>query len=507
MGDSFNQLKKQLNSGLQNKRWSLKSVTAMVLFGAIIAVFALFGFPNQFNSGNQVVGSAAQVNDTLISLADFRSEASRLEQMYAPLFGGTEMGDAQRQFVQQQALENLIAQEVSFQKAKKEGILATDQELQDVIVHELPYFQRDGRFQRDLYYQILQANMMTPAGFEEKLRKEKINIRTQRLFESASQPLKFELSRLKNLQQTKLNVSFAKIDKDKILSRMNVAHVSARMEDPAFSQKVQDYYNANKGEFEVEPQVRAQHILIKIDADTTEAAAQEKIAELKKQAQTADFSKLARQFSEDEGSKSKGGDLGMFTKGKMVPEFEKAAFSQKIGEVGEPIRSPFGFHLIKVLERTEGGLKPFDQVRSQIAHKLIATETYDSEIQALEAALEKGDLATVNAQLKKLGVTWEETGYFDLNTDMVPKLGSLEASQVAFGLSESQPLYPKLVRDGAERFILRLKDSKVDPSSTGPDIQDTLARERSSDLFRAWIETAKQTAKIERNPQVITGRR
>lgn len=504
MSDTFNQFKKQLNSGLQSKRWSLKSITAMILFAAIIAVFALFGFPNNFNN-SAGMGAAAQVNDTLISIAEFQNESGRLEQMYAPLFGGN-MGDAQRQFVRQQALENLITQEVAAQSAKKQGILATDVELQNMIVRELPYFQSEGRFQRDLYYRILEANRMTPAGFEDKLRKEKITQRTQRLFEAASQPLKFESEKLKALQESKINVGFARVDKDKVVGAMKVGNPQAELVNPEFAKKVQDYYEANKSEFEIAPQVRAQHILIKVDADTTEAQAKAKIEEIKQKAKSGDFAKLAAQYSEDQGSKAKGGDLGTFGKGNMVPEFETAAFSQKIGEVGEPIKSLYGYHLIKVNERKEGGLQPFEKVQLSIAQKLLATEAYEKEITTLEQALAKNDSAAVDAQLKKMGVNWEETGFFDLTADVIPKLQSPEASRVAFGMTQAQGLHPQLIRDGAERYVLRLKGTKKEPVAAGSEAQLAMIRERASDLFRSWIEEAKKSSSIERNPQILSGR-
>jgi peptidyl-prolyl cis-trans isomerase D len=497
MSESFEKFRKQLGSGMKSQRWNLKSVTALVIFGAIIAVFALFGLPNRLNNGAQASGSAAQVNHTLISVADLRSESARLEQMYAPLFGGN-MGDAQRQFVRQQALENLIFQEVSFQTAKKEGILATDAELQDMIVRELPYFQQNGRFQRDLYYQILEANHLTPAQFEEKLRKEKTNIRAQRLFEAAAQPLKIEVEKLKTLQENKLNIAFARLDKDKVISQMKSASVEAQLAKPEFAKKVQDYYAANRPEFDIQPEVKAQHILIKTGPQMTEAQAKTKIEEIQKRAKSEDFGKLAAQLSEDEGSKAKNGDLGFFHKGQMVPEFEKAAFSQKVGEVGEPVKTNFGYHLIKVTDKREGGLRPFEQVRMEIAQKLIASEAYEAEIKTLDEALAKNDTAAVDAQLKRMGVKWEETGFFDLNADMIPKLPSAEATKAALTLSEAQPNYPKVVRDGSEKFVLRFKGKKKEVSTDSQNLQAQLEKERANELFGSWIETAKKSTKIER---------
>lgn len=508
MSEGLNRFKKQVSSSLGKNRFSFKSIVALILFGAIILVFVLFGFPNRMNNqGGGTMGAAAQVNDALISLIDLRSESTRMEQMYAPLFGGQSIGDAQRQFLRQQALETLIVQELAAQSAKKAGVLATDAEIQDAIIHEIPAFQQNGRFQRDLYREVLQANYLNPVDFENKLRKERINVRTQRLFEAAAQPLQMEIEKLQALRGEKLNVAFARLDKNRALNTIKVsdAEVQSRLSKPEFAAKVQEFYNANKGQYSIEPQVRAQHILIKTDKD--DAKAKQKIQEIRQKAQTEDFAKLATQYSEDSGTKVKGGDLGFFGRGAMVPEFDKAAFQQKIGEVGEPVRSQFGYHLIKVLEKKEGREKPFEEVRQDIAKSLIATEVYDSHIKAIEQALAKNDAAAVEAKLKEMGITWEETGFFDLSADSVPKLQSPEASKAALTLSESKPLFPDLVRDGSERYVLRLKSSKKEAASPESNLSAQLARERASDLFRTWIEDLKKSADIERNMEaVMSGR-
>ncbi len=508
MSQQFNDLRKQMFSGFRKDKMSAKSIVAMVLFTAIILVFVFFGLPNRLNGGTgSGMGSAARVNNTLIPVSDLSSESSRLEQMYAPLFGGNGIGDAQRQFVRQQALESLIVQELASQGAKSEGILATDTELQDVIVHDITAFQKDGRFQRELYYQILEANRLNAKDFENKIRKEKMNNRTQKLFEVASHPLSFEVEKLKQLHETQKNVAFARVDKEKVLSQMKISDsdVQTHLANADFAKKVDEYYKANKAEFSVAPEVHAQHILIKTEPGK-EAEGLQKIQDLKKRAEKEDFSALATKYSDDSGSKVKGGDLGFFGKGRMVPEFEKAAFEGKIGAISEPVKSPFGYHLIKVLEKKEAREKPLDEVRKDIAHKLVATEMYDSEMKALEEGLAKNESSAVDNQLKKMGVNWEETGYFDLAADSIPKLSSAEASHAALELTEEKTLYPTVVKDNGEKYVLKLKGSKKETAKADKDPEATLARERSSDLFRSWIENAKKSAHIERNESVLTGR-
>ena len=171
--NAVEKMKKQLYSG----KLTPKSITAMILFGAIVLVFVFFGLPRN-GAG---VGAVARVNNSYISLADLQSEASRMEQMYGRFMGAMGGGDAQRQFIRQQALENLVNSELVAQVAEKRGIFGTDQEIQEFVMKEMPAFQRDGRFQKDLYQQILQANRLTPAEFEKKIRRE---LQSQRGIES-----------------------------------------------------------------------------------------------------------------------------------------------------------------------------------------------------------------------------------------------------------------------------------------------------------------------------------
>lgn len=499
MSEGFNQFRRQVSKGLESKRWSLKSAIAMVLFGAIILVFVFFGFPSKMaNSGG--AGSAAAVNKTLISLADLRSESSRIEQVYAPLFGGN-LGDAQRQFVMQQALETLINQELIYQMAGKEGVLATDNEIQEIIMKDIGAFQKNGRFQRDLYFGVLEANRLSPADFEQKIRKERVGIRAQKLFEASATPLMIEVSKLQALQQQKYNVAFVQVDKDIVTTKMPVAagDVEKRMSDAAFAGKIQEYYNLNKAEFTTEEQVNAQHILIKSDDKRNEKQALEEINKIAEMAKKEDFGKLAAKYSEDQGSKDKKGELGYFGRGKMDPEFENAAFTQKPGEVGKPIKTMFGYHLIKVLDKKAGGQKSFDSVKSEIARKLVATEAYEGQLKSLEEAVVKGDSLTVEAQIKKMGVGWQETGFFDLASDSIPKLSSTEATKAAFQVNESQKFYPQIVRDGTKRFVLKLKEQKKESAQDAQQVRIALSKERAMDLFRSWVESGKKMARIERN--------
>jgi parvulin-like peptidyl-prolyl isomerase len=138
---------------------------------------------------------------------------------------------------------------------------------------------------------------------------------------------------------------------------------------------VRKYFEAHKAEFE---QVRARHILIRVQGspaavrpgqkDLTEAEALAKAQDLRKRIQAGeDFAQLARQESDDTGSGAKGGDLGFFRHGQMVPSFEEAAFAMQPGDLSEPVKTPFGYHVIKVEARES---KSFEDVRPELERRM-----------------------------------------------------------------------------------------------------------------------------------------
>jgi len=136
------------------------------------------------------------------------------------------------------------------------------------------------------------------------------------------------------------------------------------------------YYKEHKDEFGTPEMVRARHIFFKVTKSMTDEE-KEKLKEkaeavLKRVRAGEDFAKLAEEFSDDGGSKTKGGDLGLFPKGKMVPQFEKAAFALNAGEVSDVIESPYGYHIIKVEEKKEATVEPFDKVKDKVREKIFA---------------------------------------------------------------------------------------------------------------------------------------
>jgi len=142
-------------------------------------------------------------------------------------------------------------------------------------------------------------------------------------------------------------------------------------------EQAKSFYESNQKEFERPETVKASHILFMVDPDAPAEVVKQKEEAAKKAAERAkkgeDFTTLAKELSEEPGAKESGGDLGFFPKDRMVPEFANAAFEQKIDAIGEPVKTQFGWHVIKVTDKKDAGTVPFDEVKDQISAYLKST--------------------------------------------------------------------------------------------------------------------------------------
>jgi len=154
---------------------------------------------------------------------------------------------------------------------------------------------------------------------------------------------------------------------------------------------VKSYYKVNEKSFVTPEMVKARHILVKVDKSASEEEkkkAREKAEDILKKIKAGeDFAKLAGEVSDDPGSKVKGGDLGFFGRGRMVKPFEEAAFSLKPGEVSGLVETQFGFHIIKVEERKEAGVEPFEAVKEKVRTKLQNEVTKEKTKDFIDAAM------------------------------------------------------------------------------------------------------------------------
>ncbi len=483
------------------KQVSTKNLTAMIVFGAIILVFVFFGFSGRLGGGG--LGAAAQVNDALISVANLQSAENNLRQIYGEVFGN----DAFR--LRTEALRSLVDRELMSQAARKSGIIVADSEIAQTITKDIPVFQAKGQFQKEYYLRYLEMTHQTPKDFENSIRQQQEALRVRHLFDVASGMTTLEANKMADLKAYKMNVQFVKLDRKQLLKSFMVSAAEAEkaLTNAEFLKRAQDYFTRNKWDYSQEEEVHIQHILLQVKPGASEEDAKKvlaRIQDLQKKAASEDFGKLAAANSEDPSSKVKNGDLGFFGRGKMVKEFEDMAFTAPIGQVMGPVKTPFGYHLIKVIEKKAAQEPNFEKQKVQVAQKVLAEDKLMAEMKSLEGAISKGDELALESSLKDINAKWEETGIFDLSQDVAPKISSALANNALSELAMEQKLLKRIIHDGDDEYILKLKEAKMETPVPLDSMAKTMTESyRSSMLFGNWLNEFKKVSKVEVNNSLL----
>lgn len=494
----------ELKRDLADREISFRQVVSIVILTLIVTVFVFFGYNNMEQVG---MGSALEVDSTSISIAEYQREWTRVDGMYAQFRQALGSSSQQKEFIKNQVIDSLVTQEMTHRVTKQLGIQVTPEEIVQVIIQDFPVFQDKGRFQRDRYEGVLKANQLKPADFERQIAKEKAYKRALLMFEIALQPTSQETLLEGKLEKLKKNVDYVSWDANEIIKKQSIplSKTMERLKDDQFLKQVQDEFEQKKGNLGQKEQVKARHILIKTEPGNadSESKALAKIKDIQTRIQKEDFAQLAKELSQDEGSKAQGGDLGFFARGAMVPEFEKAAFSLNINQVSEPIKTNFGYHLIQVLDKKAETPAKLEDHQTTIAQEIIGRELYEIELKKLEEALKNKDVKIIEGQLAQWKLKWQESGWFSLGDERGGSLTSAVATEKAWELSSSQSISSQLVRDGGTVYILKFKgDKSEETKSDAATLAQQIKQNRASDVLMRLVQELKKTAQIKQSPQL-----
>ena len=377
-------------------KWSLALVVLAFVF------LYVPGFMDQSGGIGLPSDVVARVGDQEISLADFQQIYTRQLQAYRLESGGEISEEVLRSLgIDRQILQQMIDGHAALAEAQRLGLQVSDAEVRERIL-TLPAFQIDGQFIGEASYrQLLQQQRppISPGQFEEEIRNEILVDRLQAAVTGWMRVSDAEVAdehRRRNERVRVDVVAFRAADfRDEVEATdddlsLLFAEESTNYEIPEkrrlrfllvdqtaifdslalTDDEVRQYYDASLSQYQTAGQVRASHILLRVEGDDDEAVAA-RAAELAAEARGgADFAELAQQHSQDETNAANGGDLGSFGRGRMVPEFENAAFALAEGEISDPVRSPFGYHVIHVTEKQEEVTQPFAEVRGAIENVL-----------------------------------------------------------------------------------------------------------------------------------------
>lgn len=416
---------------------------AYLIIGLISIPFALWGINSYLGGGEEQ--PVAIVDGDEITPRQLDYAYTRYRERLSSVFGGRipEVFNDENT-LKEQALSQIIEERVLLNYIKDNGYRVGDIKLLSNI-RSMQVFQQDGKFSNELYQNQLASQGYSPASFEQELRRSQEMEQLNLAIKSTAFTVPVEVALFNDLknQQRKLRTLTFKNQTDSIeVSEQQITDYyneqSAQFMEPAkvkldyielnlntIKQGIEisednllERYDQLRDQLTTEELRTASHILLTVGEDDNEDTVKLKIDDLKKRiTQGEDFSTLAREFSQDPGSAQEGGDLGEVERGAMVKPFETALFSLHVNQVSEPVKTQFGWHIIKLNGLSGGDTKSFEQARAEIEEELKAdmaeSQIYDLAENLASIGYEESDSllpASEQLDLKIQTTDWFTSG-------------------------------------------------------------------------------------------------
>ena len=464
------------------------------------------------------------VNDTEITLFEYREEYSNKLAELQQVFGD-EVPEILDQTIKESATEDLILRALLLDYMSKNGYRVSPEYVVELITNN-PGLQVGGIFDRQNYEAILASQGVSVEQFESDLRLQLQINQLRRGFIDTSFITPNEFRQFIELQMQKrigqlltINsedfIGEVVIDADQIQlyfdnnqdlfqtdEEVDVEYLSLSLDDVAATieyseDDLRDYYEDNLARFITNEERKSRHILIAIDEDTNEEDALETILNVQERLASESFDEIAKEFSDDPGSAELGGDLGWAEPGLFVPEFDKVLFSLEVNELSDPVKTEFGYHLIRLDELKEGQQQEYQDIQPELDSEYskllaedklfgLADQLADLSLQAFNELNSVAD--SLGLSLSRIdGVSRNGATFF--NQD--PEIISILFSQNSIEASENTPLFELDDSIFVARVIGHRIPTTRDFSDVESGIKDYLASQEAISLANNYAELIK----------------
>ena len=494
-------------------KWSL---------GLVCVAFVLFYIPDFLRGSGADAASSdtvAKVEGREITSADFRRTYQAQLQAYRSAYGGNMNDQLLKQLgIEQQILQQMVDERAALAEAERLGIKVSDEEVRQRIF-AMPAFQENGGFIGDARYQQLlrmQRPPMIASEFEDNIRRA---LAVEKLRGSLTDWLSVndkDLEKEYRRRNDKVKLAVVSFTADSFRTQVNATeaevagHFDAHKRDFKIPEKrkikyllididalraktivpaadIEREYNNNSEQYTTPEQVRASHILLKTEGKD-DAAVKAKAEELLKQARAgADFANLAKQNSEDSDSAKNGGDLDYFGRGRMVPEFDQAVFAMQPGAISDLVKTQYGYHIIKLVDKKNATTRALAEVRQQLTDQL-AYQRAQAQAADLSQNLAKQikSPADLDKVAKAQGLIVQESGLFARDEPILGLGPSPEAANKAFDMKTNEVAGPLRASRG---FVFETLVAKQDPRDAKLDevkdrVREEVVKQKARDLSR-----------------------
>jgi len=521
---------------LQSIRDNSQGIVAKIIVGLIAVTFALFGVESlvSLTAGSN---APATVNGAEISQQElYQGVQLQRRQMLSQMGDDADPALLDENLISNMVLEGLIEQSILVQSAENQGLTFSDAMI-DQLILTTKDFQQDGKFNRAQFEAVLRNAGLTPLMYRALVHKEKVTEQERVAYMLSAFTLPSELKTIAELDSQTRDLRYFTLSADPVRQSVSVT------ED-----EIAEYFAANSGQFLTEEQVAIEylllersaleagieisdqqlqnayqllvdnyqaqelrhsaHILIEISAQQDEAAAKVKADALVARIAAGEtFEEVAKAESDDPVSAEMGGDLGVNEKGVFSPEFEDALYALEAEGVSDPVRTEFGYHIIKLVEVVASETPTFEQAKAELQSDLISQQSEEEYVAQLEqladVSFSSGDLVEPAGAL---GLTIQKTDLFSRSGDENEVTSNPKVLGVAFD--------PELIKEGlnstpieldsGRALVLRVVDHQLPREKTQEEvsdlIKDTLIEEKAETALNA--QAAEIIAKLQQGDAI-----
>jgi peptidyl-prolyl cis-trans isomerase D len=499
----------------ESSAWMIKGVLWAVVLAFVVTIFYSWGVQSSSGPARTEV---ATLWGQGIEAAEFQRTQNALYRQYRQVFGNQPDVDLREHFnFRQMALEQIVSRALLLRIAEENRLEVTDTELYAHLTRQPSFQNPQGQFDSDRY-RVALASVVPPVSmqqFEDEQRRSLMQSKVFALVQQGAQITDAEAEQTYRHEHQQVNVRYvtlvpslfeaeATVSDEEVKThyetyresyrepeRRQIRYLTVTAEPFQVAREFTDgeisvYYDRHPQAFVQQEEARARHIMF-ILPENASAQREERVRGLAQGVLDdlrggADFAAAAAEHSEDEGTAEAGGDLGFFPRGRMMPPLEEAAFSLPIGELSDPVRTELGFHILRVEERMETGIKPLEEALQEVIDALqdekareAALVFVDDLVVAMDEAPERfAELADQHGLevettpfVEAAGFIEELTGApqligraFSLRAQTVDAMVGRNGNHYIFQVAETQPDKVPPLEDIVERVTRDARDSK-----------------------------------------------
>jgi peptidyl-prolyl cis-trans isomerase D len=478
----------------------------LVIISFIGTIFLVWGVGGKADKTNY----AFKINGQEISMNEYQSTLTNMENTFKQLFGDQYNKFIKTIDIKERVKDEIIHRTLLYQEALEKKIPVSDIEIIEEI-NKIPSFKTNGIFDEEKYRQILKANGLPPASFEESIKRDLLINKMTFLIQNSVNVRNEEIKNEYMFRNSKAKISYLKISpdifKNKVVldnkslvkyynnnkekyekpKEVKVKYVKFNSNDfikeiNITDEEIQNYYIRNRLKYYEPEKIKVKHILISVkkwDNKTEVSEALNKIKSIQKELNNNGvFERLAEKYSDDQSSARNGGQIGFIKRGDVVPEFEKAAFKLKEGEISDIVKTQFGYHLIKVDEKIPAKMPTLNELKEVIKKEIFENKKNISlkehVLSFYKDILNEGNI-TAYLQKNPESIKVYETDFFTKNDPFIPLRITQDIIDAIFNMEQSE--VSKIYYIDNNAYIFEISDIKEAYIPSLSEIRDTVVND------------------------------